>query len=598
MRRAASPTGTIAHALLVALLAFVGASAGRADERILSYHSDITVRADSELEVRETIRVRAEGVDIRRGIYRDFPTNYTNERDERVITGFKLVSVLRDGRYEPHRQESYRENGQVGVRIKAGDADVFLAPGEYTYEFNYRTDRQLGFFAEHDELYWNVTGNGWKFPIDAVTAEVHLPQGVPEGQIHVEGYTGPFGAKGTDYSARVENGTPHFATTRALSRHEGLTLVVTWPKGFVAPPTDAMRTGYQLRDNWPVLVAWTGLALLVLYYVWIWFAVGRDPAGRIVVPHYEVPAGQSPASMRYVLRMNYDDRCFAAGVLSLAVKGYLTIEQRESGLLGLKREFVLNRVEAPKEAQPLAADEGALYPRLFVGGSRLELVNENHETVSSARSAHRKSLKQKFSSSFFQVNGGWHALGIVISVLVCIAGFGAPLWRDFSIEWFMFTLPGRLTIVASLLGLLSNGMFGRLLKAPTVAGRGVMDRIEGFRLYLDVAEGDELKLQGAPALTPRLFETHLPSALALGVEQNWAERFATVFATQPHGQASPSWYHGDRWDTGNLASFSSGLGSSLDSAVSHAATAPGSSSGSGGGGSSGGGGGGGGGGGW
>jgi uncharacterized membrane protein YgcG len=582
---------------LSALLASVAVDVARADERILSYHSDITVRADSELEVRETIRVRAEGVSIKRGIYRDFPTFY--ERDgKRVITGFELVSVLRDGHYEPNHTATFRENGQIGVRIYAGSEDVMLAPGEYTYEFSYRTDRQIGFFADYDELYWNVTGNGWAFPIDRVTADVHLPSGVSERQIHVEGYTGPFGARGTDYSARVAGDTPYFETTRMLGAGEGFTLVVTWPKGFVTAPTETMRASYLLRDSWPAIAAWAGFPLLMLYYLWTWSAVGRDPAGRIVVPHYEPPTGQSPASMRYVLRMKYDDRCFAAGVLGLAVKGYLTIEQRNAGLLGLKREFVLNKMATPKDAPALSADESALYQRLFMGGSRLELVNENHETVSGARSAHRSSLKQKLSPSFFRINGGWHALGMFISVLVCVAAFLAPLWRDFSIEWFLFTVPGQVTILALLLGLLSNGVFGRLLKAPTVAGRDVMDRIEGFKLYLDVAEGDELRLQGAPALTPRLFETHLPAALALGVEQHWAERFATVFATQAVNQTAPSWYHGDRWDSRDLRGFSAGLGSSLDSAISHAATAPGSSSGSGGGGSSGGGGGGGGGGGW
>ena len=143
----------------------------------------------------------------------------------------------------------------------------------------------------------------------------------------------------------------------------------------------------------------------------------------------------------------------------------------------------------------------------------------------------------------------------------------------------------------------ANVAFGRLLKAPTVAGRATMDHVEGFRLYLDVAEGDELKLVAAPPLTVGLYERYLPAALALEVEQHWAERFATVFATQAAAH-TPSWYSGDAWDTRNVASFTSDLGSSFSSAISSASTPPGSSSGSGGGGSSGGGGGGGGGGGW
>ena len=125
-----------------------------------------------------------------------------------------------------------------------------------------------------------------------------------------------------------------------------------------------------------------------------------------------------------------------------------------------------------------------------------------------------------------------------------------------------------------------------------------MDHIEGFRLYLDVAEGNDLQRAGQPPLTPELYERNLPAALALDVEQNWAARFAAVFATQSADDYSPGWYRGDRWDGSDVTRFSSGFGSSFSSAVSSASTPPGSSSGGGGGGSSGGGGGGGGGGGW
>ena len=147
--------------------------------------------------------------------------------------------------------------------------------------------------------------------------------------------------------------------------------------------------------------------------------------------------------------------------------------------------------------------------------------------------------------------------------------------------------------------LVVNGVFGKLLKAPTVAGQSLMDHIRGFRMYLEVAEGEDLKrMKGPPPpLTPQLFESYLPAALALGVEQRWAERFADVLRVEAPNYA-PAWYVGPGWNLRNLGDFSNEIGSSLSSAISSAATAPGSSSGGGGGGSSGGGGGGGGGGGW
>jgi len=147
--------------------------------------------------------------------------------------------------------------------------------------------------------------------------------------------------------------------------------------------------------------------------------------------------------------------------------------------------------------------------------------------------------------------------------------------------------------------LVANGVFGKLLKAPTVAGQAIMDRIRGFKMYLEVAEGEDLKrMKGLPPpMTSQLFESYLPAALALGVEQRWAERFAAELALQSPGY-EPSWYVGQSWNIANMGSFSRELGTSLSSAISSSSQPPGSSSGGGGGGSSGGGGGGGGGGGW
>src|SRR2546430_6396323 len=68
-----------------------------------------------------------------------------------------------------------------GERIRIGSADVMLSPGRHVYEITYRTSRQLGFFSDHDELYWNVNGNGWTFPFDRLSAEVRLPAPVPAG---------------------------------------------------------------------------------------------------------------------------------------------------------------------------------------------------------------------------------------------------------------------------------------------------------------------------------------------------------------------------------------------------------------------------------
>ena len=423
---------------------------------------------------------------------------------------------------------------------------------------------------------------GWAFPIDAATARVRLPAGIAADTVHLEGYTGPMGARGRSYAARMQDGLAVFETTKALPPQQGLTIVVTWPKGIVAPPGDLASVRYFLRDNKPLSYGLIGLLCLLGYYFLVWKRVGRDPPRGVVVPQYRPPEGESPASMRYLEEMGYDNRCFVAAILSLAVKGYLSIEQEGGGLLR-KGKYTLGRTQG--STTPLLPDEDALLRTLFANGDSLLLDDQNHAILQRAQKAHEWELRQKYLKTFFRVNRGWGFLGAALSLLVISLGIIMPVVHGgYGIEWFVVTPGGWATLAVALTGLVVTGPLGKLLKAPTREGRKRMDEIEGFRLYLDVAEGDELKLVGAPRKTPGLFEAYLPFALALGVAQHWSEKFAEVFRTQAAASYSPAWYSGDRWDLDNVSGFSSSLASSFDSAIASASTPPGESSGSSGGG--------------
>jgi len=185
------------------------------------------------------------------------------------------------------------------------------------------------------------------------------------------------------------------------------------------------------------------------------------------------------------------------------------------------------------------------------------------------------------------------ALGTSLFALPFFLGeiFGAGLFAK------AVSVPAVVTLAAMAF---LDALFYHLLKAPTLSGRKIMDQIEGFKLYLSVAEKERLNLLNPPEKTPELFEKYLPYALALDVENAWSEQFAEVLAragteTQPY---TPVWYSGSSWDGFHTSRFADSLGSSFAGAISSSSSPPGSSSGSGGGGFSGGGGGGGGGSGW
>ena len=165
----------LAFVMVTLVLLALTATGAVADERILSFDSDIRIHGDGGMAVTETIRVNAENVEIRRGIFRDFPTDYRDPLGNHYRVLFEVTGVTRDGAPEPFFTES-RSNG---TRVYIGDRDRLLPPGEHVYVLSYATDRQIGFFADHDELYWNVTGNGWGFPIDRASAHVALPATLP-----------------------------------------------------------------------------------------------------------------------------------------------------------------------------------------------------------------------------------------------------------------------------------------------------------------------------------------------------------------------------------------------------------------------------------
>ena len=631
----------IKKVLFFSVFFVLGINSAQAEtERILSFDSQITIHSDGSMAVVETIKVVALGKKIKRGIYRDFPTKYKNKYGDNVKVQFEVEEVLRNG-----LPESFHiANRSNGKRVYFGKKDKLLKHGEYTYTLRYTTNRQLGFFKEFDELYWNVTGQGWAFPIDEVTATVMIPMGAHI--IQSDAYTGYAGSKGKDFiMEQGALGYPTFTTTRSLKKKEGLTISVSWPKGFVEQPTHEDELNWYIKDN-PSTV-WGSIFFIFLlgYYFVTWYLVGRDMPKGTIIPLFYPPKGYSPAATQFISHMGFGlkkgpNTAFAAALMNMAVKGILKIKEDDG-------TFTIEKViDAP--ATKLSKGEQSIYNHLFKNGSSVEMKNKNHSVIGEAFKKFQSSVRLEFEGIYFVTNSGYFYIGILITVLALGANaisasdsslavfmtiwlsmwslgvfmMVATIYRNFSgkqylaaISMSLFALPflagevfglfmlvkaTSITAAVSLFAImLLNFIFYQLLKAPTVKGRRVMDKIEGFKMYLSVAEKDRFQQLHPPDITPELFEKYLPYALALGVEHDWSKKFSQSIVTTGKGQNyQPLWYHGTSWHEFGAGEFANNLGGSLAGAISSSSTAPGSSSGSGGGGFSGGGGGGGGGGGW
>ncbi len=634
--------------ITIALLTLAGVTVrAHADERILRFDGTIVVRGDGSLRVTEIITVRSEGDRIKRGIYRDFPTMYHGPYGFNASVPFTVVEVLRDGSPEPYHVEDIEH----GRRVYIGSESVYLKSDIHTYSLTYTTDFQLGFFDEFTELYWNVTGNGWDFIIDSASADVILPSAARGQIISYEAYTGTEGEKGTSYTASLDaSGTAHFSSSKNLAPGEGLTIAVRWPAGAIAPPDPRRMQERFVRDNMDALAGIGGLLLVLVYYLSAWVIAGRDPRRGVVIPLYEAPDGLSPAALRFIMRMGFDDRTFAAALVGMAVRGYCAISDDDG-------EYTLRKTG--KDGADLSPEEKKILEKLFGDGTSIILKNTNHSRISFAIKAVRRVLSLNYEKRHFLSNMGYFVPGLLLSAVSIIISlvFGflrstetfmliwlafwsigvvfllwkvAAAWRtalgmkgglkktfasggavfltlfalpfvgaEIVVAFFYLQIGSPWILVTTICLMLINPLFYHLLKAPTRAGRALMDKIEGFRLFLNVTERDRLNTVMPPEKTPETFERFLPYAIALGLENHWAEYFSGVLAAAAAaGTYSPDWYSGASLAHIGAGEFASSLGSSFSGAIASSSTAPGSSSGGGGGGSSGGGGGGGGGGGW
>jgi Predicted membrane protein (DUF2207). len=621
----------------------------RAEEFIRAYHSDIVIAENGDLTVTETITVNAEGNRIRRGIFRDFPLTMLDAEGRKLKVGFEMESVTRDGEDEPFHTETI----SGGIRIYAGSEDTVLSRGEHTYVFTYTTDRQIRFFDDHDELYWNATGNFWQFRIAKASARVTLPSG---RVTDVEAYTGAQGSSARNATARASGNQAVFATTRPLGVEEGLTIVAGFPKGIVAEPSESQESAWWWRDNAGSILSIGGLVAVFLYYLFVWRRVGRDPPRGVVVPRWDAPDGLSPALVNYVDNKGFSESgwtAFSASALDLAVKGFVTLSD-------LKNSIVITRTNKAS-TKGLPVGQAALLSALDENGQSLTINKENGPTVESVGKKFRQAIEREHRGKYYLGNQGYIAGGVALTLLAIFAlvvfgdldeelivllvvpaifavmfgtiavSFGKNLKRKRSLAAKIFTVvifgffgfvglsiassilvaisdlagPDHWPILVAVGGIvLTNVIFFFLMGAPTPLGRKLMDGIEGLRIYLTLAEKDRMNMAGAPTMSPQHYETLLPYAVALGVEKPWSDTFETWLASAAAGAAAasyqPGWYSGS--SHGSLGDRIGGFSSSMASTIASTIPAPESSSSSSSsgfsGGFSGGGGGGGGGGGW
>jgi hypothetical protein len=565
-------------ALLLALLCSAAPASAQRSLAIRHFDAGIVVNRDGTVDVTETITAQFSGT--WNGIYRTVPVDYHTPQGFNWTLRLADVSAT-DGDGAPLRVEQFRERHYLKFKLWVPGAENATR----TVIFRYRALNGLRFFEDHDELYWNLTGDEWDVPIEAATARIELPAAATN--VRAIAFNGAYGSTARDAEVITEGTVVRISMPHPLGFHEGLTGVVGWDKGAVVEPTATDKAAGFLAANWPLAIpvpVFFGMLLL-------WRRVGRDPEERPVSAQYEPPLGLTPAEAGTLLDESVDMRDITATLVDLAVGGHLRIEESEKPeLFGLisTTDYTFRKLDPPAGARPLEAHEQSVLDGIFDVGVRLvplsELDNEFYKHLPGIRDSVYDRLVRRglYRSRPDHVKAKWVGGGVALGALIAMAG--AAFAARLNMTPLPFVIGGFLTtaIVA---------LFGRVMPARTVAGARAYEGTLGFEDFLHRVESDRF---ARVIKTPEMFERFLPYAMAFGVEKKWAGAFRDIV------REPPSWYVGGNPAGFNTGGFTTRLGALSSHAASAMSSSPRSSGGSGfgGGGSSGGGGGGGGGGGF
>lgn len=538
--------------LALLFLSICGATARELE--IQNFHADVQVSPDGSINVTEKIQVHFIG--SWQGLYRSIPIEYVTPQ------GFNytlFVDVKRitdeDGRtlkFAASRERHYR-------KLKIYVPGAFNAT--HTISIEYSVADGLRFFEDHDELYWNVTGDLWDYPLQSASASIQLPAGTTN--IRANQFTGGFGSRAQDADVQVSGNDVAVETRNPLRFHEGLTIAVAFDKGFVKAPTAFDKFSLFIRSNWPLLIPVA--TLLLMFY--LWWTRGRDPRLRPITAQYEPPNQLTPGECGTLIDDSADMRDITASIVDLAVRGFMVIEEHDkTSMLGLKHDkdfnFILNKDRSAWST--LKPHEQVLLNGIFSAGTVGETVpmsslqNRFYKNLADLKSRIFESL---VSLGYYRrrpdsVRSFYIGVGFVVGFLMVWGGAALGAAMGMSAQTF---------IIAGILTGIIVCAFGWFMPAHTEAGARAVEGILGFEDFLAHVESDRFNRM---IKTPQMFEKFLPFAMALGVEKNWSKAFEGIM-TEP-----PGWYRGGVYGpnfypwvfTTNLSYMSTQAGSVMASA--------------------------------
>lgn len=492
-----------------------------------NFQSQINIQTDGKVEVIENIDVNF-GTLRKHGIFRDIPYIYYSDNGSNIYTNVEIESVTSSGNATPVREF---KTGNY-IRLQIGDANKTIS-GKVSYQIRYLATGVLRSFKDHDELYWDVTGNGWPVPIANISATVNLPQ---NGTVGTACFEGVINSQEKCIAKILSQNQTTFQSTRLLNSSEGMTIVLGYTKGMVpiltvTPPSTSTDTFDNFNTSfvhgpkpWVFLTSLTAGVGFILFW---WTKKGKESVQEAIMVEYFAPDKLRPAEVGTLLDERADTLDVSATIIDLAVRGFLTIEEKEKKWLFGSTDYIFSRTL--KDDFNLLSYESELLDRLFDSGDVVklsELKNEFYDDLAEVKQELYKDVidKKYFAKNPESVKGGYMILAIVTIFLSFFLSF-IGLFTSSAVFGF-----GLAMIINGIVLLI----FSRSFAKRTAVGQAAFRKILGFKLFMEKVETYKQRF----IEKENLFNELLPYAIVFGITEKFAQAFKNLGINPPQ----PQWY--------------------------------------------------------
>lgn len=525
-----------------------------AQEIVRSFDSNITAQKDGTIKVTENIEYDF-GSGDRHGIYRFIPTVSKVGNLYRIID-INFKEVKRDGKNEKYKIDLSSKKAEV----KIGDPDKTIS-GVHLYTIVYDVKNGIGSnYEDHDEIYWDATGNEWQVPILKASSKISTDFNVKADKYKC--FTGVEGSKQENCTI-IEN---TLIANGPLDPNEGFTIVASFPVNTF--PKSILQKNEPFAD--PDFITflkfysavWALLNFLLAPYLLYWYLKNKSkikfgpPTVNFDFPKDDNSGRITPAEAGIIDNTKLEKNDVVATIFDLAIRKYLKIQEDKK-----VRKFAPDQTDYKliklKPFEGLNEFERNLMSGIFSGSESVKLSE----------------IKKDFYLIFQKMEGE------VFNSLVRKKLYSKNPKTQITLL-FVFGIIAAATlnfILGPILIFLSKKLNGK-----TSTGLKADWEIDGLKIFLKSISRYH-KWQAKNLIT---VEKYIPYAMALGLNDEFMSQLKVIYP-----EYSPAWYRGN----GNFYSMYPIIYSSMNSNIT--TSAPSSSSGFSGG-SSGGGGGGGGGGSW